>query len=157
MKTHWICSILISSTIILSGCQTEGGVEGEGISLLKTTNPPPYSLEDKDADREIAKNIKEKVEENKKIYDCIVIKGKKDVLVAYKVRHMYRFQMKKIEKDLLEELKDHFGNEKLTVSSDYKIFLEAYRLQKRARNEEITKEEAEKRLQEIIKLSQEKT
>jgi len=150
-----IC-VIITVLQLITACtaSTDGGA---GISLIKAVNPDPLSTEGNDNAEEIANNVKETVLADNNIYDCIVIKGKKEVLVAYKVRHMKRFRMKDIEKKLKKQLEKKFPDEKFTVSSDYKIFLEAYRLKTLVENEEYSINDAEKRLKEIIKLSREKT
>lgn len=150
-----IC-VIITVLQLITACtaSTDGGA---GISLIKAVNPDPLSTEGNDNAEEIANNVKETVLADNNIYDCIVIKGKKEVLVAYKVRHMKRFRMKDIEKKLKKQLEKKFPDEKFTVSSDYKIFLEAYRLKMLVENEEYSINDAEKRLKEIIKLSREKT
>lgn len=150
-----ICFLLIFF-LILASCSQDAQI-GTSLSLIETVNPDPLSTEENDDSEEIAQDIKETVLAEKQIYDCIVIKGKKDVLVAYKVRHMKRFRMKNIESKLKKKLENKFPDENFTVSSDYKIFLEAYRLKKLVDNEESSLKDAEKRLKEIVKLSKEKT
>lgn len=150
-----ICFLLIFF-LILASCSQDAQI-GNSLSLIETVNPDPLSTEENDDSEEIAQDIKETVLAEKQIYDCIVIKGKKDVLVAYKVRHMKRFRMKNIESKLKKKLENKFPDENFTVSSDYKIFLEAYRLKKLVDNEESSLKDAEKRLKEIVKLSKEKT
>ena len=72
------------------------------------------------------KNIKKDVEHLDYIYDVAVIKGENEDLVVYKVKHFQRFQMKKIEKEVNEILEKRYPEENFIVSSDYKIFLEAF-------------------------------
>ena len=65
--------------------------------------------------------------------------------------------MKKIERQLKEKLEKKFSGLTFTVSSDFKIFLEAVRLNERIKKENLSEEQKEKRLQEIIRLSRDKT
>ena len=70
---------------------------------------------------------------------------------------MARFKMKSIEKELTEKLKSKYPEEKFTVSSDFKIFLETMRLRDKIQDSEFSEEKADKRLKEIIKLNNELT
>ena len=65
--------------------------------------------------------------------------------------------MKKIEKEVNEILEKRYPDENFIVSSDYKIFLEAYRLGKKMEDPNFSKKDAQKRLEEIIKLKKELT
>lgn len=152
-------SAILFCTGLLFGCGTKGddSMQSE-LALMKTTNPSPSVLDQKtEKNVDMAEGIKEEIENYKEIYDAAIVKGDKDILVAYKVKHMYRFQMKKIEKDLKKRLEKKYPDEKFAISSDYKIFLEAIRLQEKMRNPDFSRKEANKRLQKIIKLQQEMT
>ncbi|MDQ0215643.1 hypothetical protein J2S13_002061 [Oikeobacillus pervagus] len=145
-------SLIIVMTIILVGCgaNNKKGTDDSQLALIKTTNPPPVDLDKKD--QSVAEQVKKDVLNFNELYDVAVIEGKKDILVAYKVRHFERFKMKKIEKDLKKTLKKKYPDEKITVSSDYKIFLEVVRLKEDMSKGKVTEKEAKKRLEEILKL-----
>ena len=51
--------------------------------------------------------------------------------------------MKKIEKQLTKELQKQFKDLSFTVSSDFKIFLEAVRLNEKVEKENLSKEKKE--------------
>ncbi|MDF1507472.1 sporulation protein [Robertmurraya sp. DFI.2.37] len=142
---------------LLCACNNDGSKES-GLALVKTTNPAPLSLE-KSTKKELdlIGAIEQDVESFKELYDVSVLKGKEDILVAYKVRHMQRFHMKKIEKKIKKLLEDKYSQENFIVSSDYKIFLEAVKLEEKLKDPTYSTEKAEKRLQEIIKLKKELT
>lgn len=150
-------SILFCIFLLLAGCNNDGPKEA-GISLLKTTNPAPLSLE-KNTKKELdlIGAIEVDVESFNELYDVAVLKGKDDILVAYKVKHMQRFHMKKIEKKLSEFLKKKYPKENFSVSSDYKIFLEAVELEENMKDPNYSPKKAEKKLKEIIKLKDELT
>ena len=57
-----------------------------------------------------------------------VVQKDKDILVAYKVKHMQRFRMKSIESKLKKDLQKNYKGYNFTVSSDMKIFLETVEL-----------------------------
>jgi len=149
--------LLISIFVIFSGCSTDDNNANSTKALIQTNNPPPSTINGNEKDQKLVMDVKKKVMSKKEVYDVSVIKGEQDILVAYKVRHLKRFRMKKIEADLQKELEKEFPDEKFTISSDYKIFLESIRLQDKINNKQIPKEDLEKRLSEIIKLSNEKT
>lgn len=101
--------------------------------------------------------IQKDVEEFDGVYNVIVIKGKKDTLVTYKVKQLKRFRMKKIEKEIKNQLKKKYSDEKFTVSSDFKIYLEADRLRKKMKDPKFNEQKLEKRLRKILKLEKEQT
>ena len=147
---------IISLNILLFGCSTANDTPETRSSLVRTSNPNPIAVNNKD--EQLVEEIKKTALSNDGIYDVAVIKGEaKDCLVAIKVQHLKRFRLKKIEKQLMKELQKQFKDLSFTVSSDFKIFLEAVRLNEKVEKENLSKEKKEKRLQEIIKLSREKT
>lgn len=157
MKKFFVLFIVCQLVAGLAGCK--GDVRNDsGLSLIQTTNPSPANFDKHSGEEQnIIADIKREVEKFDEIYDMAILKGEKDVLVAYKVKHMKRFRMKKIEKELLDDLQKKFPAERFTVSSDFKIFLEAVRLQKDYKESGLSSEEGERRLQQIIKLTKELT
>ncbi len=151
--------IMAAILLILSACSYDDGKEHResDSALLKTTSPPPIELKQRDEEDSVAYQVREEVSKMKEIYDVAVIEGKKKIIVAYKVKHMKRFRMKKIEKDLTERLEREYPDEKFIVSSDYKIFLEAIRLEEDLDAGNLSDEKAEKRFKKIIRLKEEMT
>jgi len=148
--------IIFSLSVLLFGCSTVNDTPETRSSLVRTSNPNPIAVNNKD--EKLVGDIKKTALSIDGIYDVAVIKGEaKDCLVAFKVHHLERFRMKKIEKQLTKELQKQFKDLSFTVSSDFKIFLESVRLNEKVEKENLSKEKKEKRLQEIIKLSREKT
>ncbi len=156
-STRVIRLSFVAMLLIVTGCSNEQN--DSSLALLKTTNPDELIVGagHSTKDEETAKQVKEKVSQFKELYDVSVVEGEKEFLVAYKVKHMQRFHMKKIEKTLTNYLESHFPDEKFTVSSDYKIFLETIRLKEKVENGTYTNKEAEKRFEEIVKLRDELT
>jgi hypothetical protein len=160
----WTVTIIIIflNLFILSGCNTNEikGSELKGKqdykALLQATHPTPTDIAG-GKNKVTAEAIKKDVEHLDYIYDVAVIKGENEDLVVYKVKHFQRFQMKKIEKEVNEILEKRYPDENFVVSSDYKIFLEAYRLGKKMEDPNFSKKDAQKRLEEIIKLKKELT
>jgi len=123
------------------------------MSLMKATNPAPLTTDQQGSQNHV-QEIKQEVSSLPQIYDVAVVKGKEDTLVAYKVKHMQRFRMKQIEKDVQKRLEKKFPKEKFTISSDYKIFLEAVRLNEHIKNPKYSERKAESRLKEIVKMTE---
>jgi hypothetical protein len=152
MSKVWIMLISIFTLVGCGGNQEKK----DYLALVQTTNPSPTTLTS-DSKTVSAEEIEKEVEKFKDIYDVAVIKGDKEDLVVYKVKHLRRFYMKNIEKEVTNKLEDTFPDENFVVSSDYKIFLEAVRLNKKRQDQNLSKEEAQKKLDEIIKLKKELT
>lgn len=147
--------IVLFIVLGLAGCSQNESKESE-MALIKKTDPNPVLIdENTKGNLDLVANIKEAIASYKEIYDVAVVKGKKDTLVVYKVKHLQRFHMKKIEKKIKEKLEKKFPDEKFTVSSDYKIFLEAVKLNEKMQKSDYSEKKANKRLKEIIKLKQE--
>jgi hypothetical protein len=144
--------MIIASMILMSSCSQGQTEEDSQLALMKATNPNP-TVTEKNNGQDKVEEIEKKVSNFDEIYDAAVIKGKEATLVVYKVKHMQRFNMKKIEKDLNKTLEENYPKENFTVSSDYKIFLEAVRLIERKNNGSYSDKQAEKRLNEILKMT----
>jgi hypothetical protein len=149
----YIIRLMLSLSIFLMSSCSQGQNEKDSqLALMKTTNPNP-TVTEKNSGQDKAENIEKEVESIDEIYDVAVVKGKKDTLVVYKVKHMQRFNMQKIEKNLNKTLEKKYPKENFTVSSDYKIFLEAVRLVERKNNGTLSDKQAEKRFNEIVKMT----
>ncbi|MGG3469852.1 YhcN/YlaJ family sporulation lipoprotein [Neobacillus pocheonensis] len=146
--------IVIVFLAILSSCSQNHQAKDSKLALLKTTNPNPV-ITDKKKNSDGVEEIKKDVSEMPELYDVAVIKGKKDTLVVYKVKHLHRFRMKQIEKNVNKMLEKKYPKENFTVSSDYKIFLEAVRLDERMKSKKFTHKDAENRFKEIVKMTEE--
>ncbi|MEH7547052.1 MULTISPECIES: YhcN/YlaJ family sporulation lipoprotein [Bacillaceae] len=145
--------IVSMSLFLLTACSQNQPVKESQLALIKTTNPTPLGTERKNnSDR--VEDIKRDVSSLPELYDVAVIKGEKDTLVVYKVKHMQRFKMKTIEKNLNKKLEKNHPKENFTVSSDYKIFLEAVRLNEGMKSGRLSHSKAEKRLEEIVKMTE---
>ncbi|EWG12620.1 YhcN/YlaJ family sporulation lipoprotein [Cytobacillus firmus] len=146
------------SLILLSGCSDDGKVTDSDLALLKTTHPPAVLIDKNTKENlDLVQNIEHDVEKMKELYDVAVVKSNGDTLVAYKVKHLQRFHMKKIEKNMTKMLEEKYPDENFIVSSDYKIFIEAVELQEKMKNPDFTDKKAKKKLDKIIKLKNEMT
>lgn len=140
--------------IMITACGQNQGEKSQN-ALVQKTNPDPVHI--KKGETNYVTGIKHTISSFPEVYDVAVVKGKKDTLVAYKVKHMHRFKMDKIEKKMTDKLKKKYPKESFTVSSDYKIFLEAVKLQEAMNKSGNSDSKAEKRLQKIISLKDETT
>ena len=144
--------VLFACLLFLSSCSQNPQVKDSQLTLMKTTNPSPIVTQ-KNKSKDHVKEIEQDVSALPELYDVAVVKGKKDTLVVYKVKHLYRFKMKKIEKDINKMLEEKYPDENFTISSDYKIFLETVRLDEKMKSSKLTHQKAEKRFNEIVKMT----
>ncbi|ULT59737.1 YhcN/YlaJ family sporulation lipoprotein [Neobacillus drentensis] len=142
-----------TSLLFITACTQDQPVKESQMALMKTTNPTPLSTKGKKNNNRV-EDIKRDVSSLPELYDVAVVKGDKDTLVVYKVKHMHRFKMKTIEKNLNKKLEKEHPKENFTVSSDYKIFLEAVRLNEKMKSGRLSHSKAEKRLEEIVKMTE---
>lgn len=149
--------MMIGSLLFLTGCEEISKKGDAKWALFKTTNPHPAVLYETDEEFQFSEELHDYVLKMPEIYDAAIIVGKKRVLVAYKVKQMKRFKMKKIEKELQKKLEKKYTDRKFTVSSDFKIFLEAVELNEDLKDENYSRKKARKHFKKIIKLEQEKT
>ncbi|XJZ28222.1 sporulation protein [Bacillota bacterium Lsc_1132] len=150
--------LILLVLFVMGGCNRNGQKKDSKFALLKTTNPAPVQIQNHNPLKAgTAARVKHDISSFPEIYDVAVVQGKKDTLVAYKVKHMQRFRMKSIEAKINKLLEKKYPKENFSVSSDYKIFLEAVKLREQMKNPKFTAKKAEKKLQEIIKLKDETT
>ncbi|CAM4057831.1 sporulation protein [Lederbergia lenta] len=140
---------------IATGCTNQKNNEQSELSLVKITKPAPIELNKRPANKSIGYQVRKEINNIPEIYDTAVIEGEKEVIVVYKVKHLHRFKMRKIEKELKNTLNEKYPKDSFIVSSDYKIFLEAIRLKEDLDDNNLSNKEAEKRYKKIIKLKKE--
>ncbi|WP_147533257.1 sporulation protein [Bacillus marasmi] len=154
-KLKWLLAFMI--LLLMGGCTNYSGQETK-VALIKTVDPRPTVFgENESKDLKTLKKVHDEVLAVHPVYDVAIVKGKKDIVVAYKVKHMHRFQMKQIEKDINKRLEKKFPKEDFVISSDYKIFLEVIELIDDEKNPKHSDKEADKKLHEIIELKKELT
>ncbi|MCA1062079.1 sporulation protein [Rossellomorea sp. AcN35-11] len=143
--------------LVLIGCANKEDGTDSKIALMKKTDPPPIELVDNPETDSYGHAVKREIAKMEELYDVAVIQGKEETLVVYKVKHLKRFHMKKIEKKMDDYLESKYPDEDFILSSDYKIFLETIRLKEKLRRGSISKKDAEKKFQDIVELQKEKT
>lgn len=155
MKRVWLSFMMI--VWMVSGCANQEGGQVDDTALIKRTNPEPMDIIYGNNGDGVIKDVKKTVAKHEAIYDVIVVKNGKTILVAYKVRHLKRFHMKKIEKEVTEKVEETFSDYDFIVSSDYKIFLELVRLNEMLKAKDIPEKKAREKYNEIISLQNEVT
>ncbi|PLT33896.1 YhcN/YlaJ family sporulation lipoprotein [Bacillus sp. V5-8f] len=156
-KRFYFLVIQMMIILLAAGCGNGEGAR-EGTALIQQTNPPAVDVRSTTYQKDgLPEKVKKEVAGLDGIYDVAVVQNGKKVLVAYKVNHLRRFQMKKIEKDVNSHLKKRFKDNEFIVSSDYKIFLETVRLNEMLLNKDVPKQKAKKKFQEIESLQKEMT
>lgn len=152
-----ILLIVVIMNFFLVGCSEYSGKETK-LALIKTVHPTPTVVEEnKSKDLKTLKKVSREILAIGPVYDVAIIKGNKDTLVAYKVKHLHRFKMKQIEKEINQKLEKKFPKEDFTISSDYKIFLEVIELINKEKDPDFSDKKANKKLQKIIALKNELT
>lgn len=154
-KGYLVLLLIVVFSTFSVGCNNQNDNKDSRLAMIKKTQPTPVNL--KSNGESISKDVKKEVLSNKVIYDAAVIEGKNKILVAYKVRHMYRFKMKSIEKKLTKQLEQRYPKKNFIVSSDYKIFLETVRFKQSMDSGKMNNREAKKRFNSIINLTKELT
>lgn len=145
--------VLLGFLAIMAGCNAHNsGEKDEQLALIKKTDPDPVTLVSHNKEEKPVSELEKQVESFDEIYDVATIKGEKETLIVYKVKHMQRFRMKEIEKELNSFLEKRYPNENFIVSSDYKIFLEAVKLSNKMKDPNYSKKKANEELKKIIKL-----
>lgn len=144
-------------TFLLTSCNSDA-TRHSGLALLQKSNPTPMLLEENTKEElDLVASIKKDVAKFEELYDVAVVKGEKEILVAYKVKHLERFHMVKIESKINQMLEKKYPKENFIVSSDYKIFLEAIELQDNMKSPNFTEKKAKDKFNEIIELKKELT
>lgn len=154
------CFYLLSGLLaIMVGCNVNNSQEKDTkLALIKQTNPNPITLVSNKKEKEASvSDIEADVEAIDEIYDVAVIRGKKETLIVYKVKHLHRFHMEKIEKELNSMLEKNYPKEDFIVSSDFKIFLEAIKLSNKMKDPKYSEKKANEELERIIELKKELT
>ncbi|WP_409304682.1 YhcN/YlaJ family sporulation lipoprotein [Peribacillus sp. SCS-155] len=149
---------IIMSSSVLAGCSGNKGNDKEQAALLGRANQQSMNVKGiKHTNDSLPEQVKREVADMKGIYDVVVVQNGKKFLVAYKVNHLNRFRMKQIEKQVNQKLTNKFKGSQFIISSDYKIFLEAVRLNEMLKTQDVPQKKATKRFEEIEKLSKEMT
>ncbi|MFB9987365.1 sporulation protein [Bacillus benzoevorans] len=161
MQMVFYVYVLLGALAIMAGCNANNAnnaeKKDEQLALIKRTDPDPVTLVSHNKEEEPISDLDKTVESFNEIYDVAAIRGKNETLIVYKVKHMHRFRMKEIEKEINSKLEKRYPDENFVVSSDYKIFLEAVKLGNKMKDPNYSKKKANDELDKIIKLKEKLT
>jgi hypothetical protein len=142
---------------LLGACNNQSNRE-DSLAIMSTSNSTKkVEVIGESDDLELIENVRKDILSLKQVYDVAIVKGKKDTLVAYKVKHLYRFRMKQLEQEINQRLEEKYSRESFIISSDLKIYLETHKLINKTKEENFSENDANKELQKIIKLKNELT
>ena len=154
-KIYLVSITMLLFSIFLGGCAGDSSSKEAIRSLISSVDMDPVYLGgDKEAPLE---KIKKTVADHDEIYDVAVVQNGKDILVAYKVKHLKRFKMASIDKDLTSDLNKRFKGYDIVISSDMKIFLEVVELIVQVQDKGYSKKKAKKWFGKIENLEKEMT
>lgn len=140
-KKMWIL-ILATCLFAFSGCVNN---QSESVGTNSVTN------------QDIAMNASNFVKKLDVITDAVAVNNDKEIFLAYKVKHLERFRLKKIEKRVKKSLEEEFPFYQITVSSDLKLFLETGKLKEKLSKEKMTSKKLSREIEELNNLLNEKT
>ncbi|KIL50217.1 hypothetical protein KP77_15920 [Jeotgalibacillus alimentarius] len=126
-----------------------------GCAAFEQTGPVHVKIHD--SENGTVKEVAQRIEDTKELYDSVVVAADSTLVVSYKVKHMNRFQMKSIEKKMKSWLTEKYPEKEIVLSSDYKIFMELYAFSDKWQTGELNEQEAMDEIEKIIKLKKEMT
>ncbi len=148
----WFVLILV---FLLMSCAHEQKEQQQSLQQENITNVS-HDGSAKRSDQQHAEKAVQMLKAREDVKDAVAVQANGRLLVAYQVKHMHRFRMKAIEKDVRNMLNDEFG-EKVIVSHDLKIFWKTKALKEKIETKNISEKEIEKEVTVIQKLSEEQT
>lgn len=154
MKHFRITLFLIIFSILISGCQKDPGYHQTSENNHETTNT---SFKKAPVSQEASQKAKKILNQKDGVSKVQAINDDDQLVIAVAVPHMQRFKLESTTKKLDKQMKKHFPDQQVTLSTDKKIYLELEQLKKQMDNQQLSKETLNKKLQHIIKLSDEKT
>ncbi|SFA58399.1 Sporulation lipoprotein YhcN/YlaJ (Spore_YhcN_YlaJ) [Anoxybacillus pushchinoensis] len=110
----------------------------------------------KRSDQQHAEKAVQMLKERQDVKDAVAVEANGRLLVAYQVKHMQRFRMKAIEKNIERTLNDTFDKQ-VIASHDLKIFWKTKALKEKMETKRMSEKEIEKEMTVIQKLSEEQT
>jgi len=108
------------------------------------------------SDQRHAKKAVDMLKARRDVKDAVAVEANGRLLVAYQVKHMQRFRMKAIEKNIERTLNDAFDKQ-VIASHDLKIFWKTKALKEKMETKRMSEKEIEKEMTVIQKLSEEQT
>lgn len=154
MPKKLVIYIFIACLFVFSGCvNKQDETKTKDINSLQTQNNKQIRL----VNQNIANQAVENVLKMDHVTDAVAVNSQKEIFLAYRIKHMARFRLEKIESDVKKKLEKQFPDYKVTVSSDLKLFLETTKLANKATDNQIENKELKVGIKELKKLKSEKT
>jgi len=141
--------------LLMSGCQ-----ERPKSDLVPTdsshTNFRKLST-DAMIDQTSSNQAKETLQGNKHLTKIHAVNTDEQLLITFEIQHFKRFQLEKIRKDVEQQMKRQFPQLEVYVSTDEKIISELADFEEKLIQTDHSKVEIQKKITELIDLSQEET
>ncbi|MCL9970385.1 YhcN/YlaJ family sporulation lipoprotein [Anoxybacillus kestanbolensis] len=147
--------LVLISVFFLMSCAHEQKEQNQSLQQENITNVS-HNGSAKRSDQQHAEKAVQMLKERQDVKDAVAVKANGRLLVAYQVKHLHRFRMKQIEKDVRNMLNDAF-DEKVIASHDLKIFWKTKALKEKIETKQMNEKEIEKEVTVIQKLSEEQT
>ncbi|MGX1900584.1 peptidoglycan-synthase activator LpoB [Thermolongibacillus altinsuensis] len=141
---------------VLFGCSKENEVQKQSLQKLNLTQTSTKETAHRD-DQNVAEKAVQIVKQKREVNDVLAVNSEKKMIVAYKVKHLERFRMKKIEKAIRKELEKNFPNYEIIVSSDLKLFWKTEELKQKLEKKRLDQKKLDKEIDMLKKLSKEQT
>lgn len=147
--------LVLISVFFLMSCAHEQKEQQQSLQQENITNVS-HNGSAKRSDQQHAEKAVQMLRERQDVKDAVAVEANGRLLVAYQVKHLHRFRMKQIEKDVRNMLNDAF-DEKVIASHDLKIFWKTKALKEKIETKNMSEKEIEKEVTIIQKLSEEQT
>ncbi|RAK15344.1 sporulation lipoprotein YhcN/YlaJ [Anoxybacillus vitaminiphilus] len=142
---------------ILFGCAKEKENQQQSLQNFNITRTSTKETADAHLNQTAAKQAVQRISQKREVKDVVAVNTKKKLLLAYQVKHLQRFRMKQIEKEVKEELENLFPDYDVIISSDMKLFWKTEELKRKLSKDGINEKEVNKQIKKLEKLSNELT
>jgi hypothetical protein len=142
---------------ILFGCAKEKENKQQSLQNFNITKTNTKETADAGLNQSVAKQAVQRISKKHEINDVVAVNTKKKLLLAYKVKHMQRFRMKQIEKEVKEDLEKSLPDYDIIISSDMKLFWKTEELRRKLSKDGMNEKEVNKQIDKLEKLSNEHT
>lgn len=146
--------LILGLVFLLTSCMNkEATFEPRGNDSLELTKLRSEGI----TDQQPANQAKEFLSHYEEVAAVRAVNQDSQLVIAVEIKHLDRFSLEDIEKQLQKDIKKNFSDMKVTLSTDQKILIELRKLEEEITANRISHEEIKERLQKIKKLSQEET
>ena len=104
-----------------------------------------------------ANKIKDMFASDQDITILSVANASKDIIIAFDVAHYKRLGLQTKQETIQGAVEEAFPNYNVTVSTDQKVLIELEKLEQAIENQELSKDDIEKKVADIIFLENDKT